>query len=90
MKLAESKVPKLLIIYLYGVFVLNVIDIFYLNRANSIQSIGFVLTLIIPVFFSRYLARKDFTLTKKSKVWHSFILVVVCPLIFIVHIALTL
>lgn len=90
MKLAESKIPKLLIIYLYGVFVLNVIDIFYLNRANSTQSIGFILTLIIPIFFSVYLIRKGFSLTKKSTLWHTFILVVACPLIFIVHIALTL
>jgi hypothetical protein len=90
MKLAESKIIKLLIIYLYGVFVLNVIDIFYLNRANSTQSIGFILTLILPIFLSMYLARKDFSLTKKSIFWHTFSLVIVCPLIFFVHIALTL
>ena len=90
MKLAESKIPKLLIIYLYGVFVLNVIDLFYLNRANSTQNLGFILTLIIPIFFSMYLTRKDFFLTKKSMLCHIFILVVACPLIFVAHIALTL
>jgi hypothetical protein len=90
MKLAESKIPKRLIIYLYGVFLLNIIDIFYLNRTNSAYSFGFILTLLIPIFFAVYLTRRQFMLTSKAVFLHVFILVIIFPLIFFIHIALAL
>ena len=90
MKLVASKIIKLLIIYLYGAFVLNVIDIFYLNRVISGQGLGYILTSILPLFLLILFARKDFPLTKKMMLWHAFSLVIVCPFIFFFHIALAL
>ncbi len=35
MKVDYSKYAKFLIIYLYGVFILNIVSIFYMDRANN-------------------------------------------------------
>jgi hypothetical protein len=90
MKLTKSDLPTFFIICIYGVFVLNIVDIFYLNRANSELSFGFLLTLIIPCFLACYLTFKGLVFNKKELTTHVLILIIICPAIFLMHIVLTL
>lgn len=83
---------KLFIVYLYGVFILNIVSIFYMNRANNSlnDKVEFLATLIIPVFVSLLLVNQENKLNRKQVFLAVLGLFLGGPLIFFTHVVLTL
>ena len=83
---------KFLIVYIFGVFILNVVSIFYLDRANNSinDQIEFWITLIAPTFVALPLVFKNPRISRKQIIWALIFLLIGCPTIFFIHVALWL
>ena len=83
---------KYVLIYAYGVFMLNIISIFYMDRANnSLDSkVEFLATLILPIFIAFAFVRKNSKLSTSTVLLASVGLIIGGPLVFFAHVALTL
>ncbi len=83
---------KFLIVYLFGVFIFNVVSIFYLDRANNLinNQIELWITLIAPAFVALALTYKNPKISRKQIIWSLLFLFIACPVIFFIHVALNL
>ena len=83
---------KFLIVYLYAVFFLNVMSIFYMDRAtNTLDNQSeFIATLIAPFFLIFLFSHDAEPLSDKAKAWLIAGLVVGCPIIFFSHLIFAL
>ena len=92
MKIKNLLSAKYLIVYLYGVFILNVISIFYMDRANNLlnDNIEFFATLILPAFIALAFVIKSSKLSTKQITLASLGLIFGGSLVFFLHVALTL
>ena len=83
---------KFLIVYLYAVFVLNIMSIFYMDRAtNTLDNQSeFIATLLAPLFLTFFFSPDAEPLSDKAKAWLIAGLVVACPIIFFMHIIFNL
>ena len=92
MKIENLLSAKYLIAYLYGVFVLNVISIFYMDRANNSlnDKVEFLATLVLPVFIALVAVTKSAELSARQTIFALVGLFVGGPVVFFAHVTLTL
>lgn len=92
MKIDNLLSAKYLIVYLYGVFILNVISIFYMDRANNSlnDKVEFWTALIFPAFIAVVFVAKNSELSAKKTMLALVVLFVGGPVVFFAHVALTL
>jgi len=92
MKIDNLINAKFFIVYLYGVFILNIISIFYMDRAsNSLDNrIEFWTTLILPVFIAIIFTSKRSKLSVKQIIISLAGLFIGGSVVFFVHVTLTL
>lgn len=92
MKINIFYISKFIIVYLYGVLILNIVSIFYMGRANnSLDSqLEFLVTLAIPFFISMLMVKISKPFGIKEIVWSVLVLVVAGPIVFFGHVAATL
>lgn len=92
MKFSRMTIAKSLIVYLYGVFILNIVSIFYMDRANNALDgrVEFLVTLTIPIFFAYVSVARNPAFSAKQAIWAGVILISVGPMVFFTHVALSL
>jgi len=85
-------IAKFLIVYLYGVFILNVVSIFYMNRANNNldNRMEFLATLVLPIVFGCVSVVINSNISVKQAIWACATLIVFGPIVFFTHVALSL
>jgi len=83
---------KFLIVYLYGVFILNVVSVFYMDRANNDldSRMEFLATLVLPIVFGCISVVINSNISVKQAIWACATLIVFVPIVFFTHVALSL
>jgi len=92
MKINNIFSAKFFVVYIYGVFILNVVSIFYMDRANNNldNQIEFLSTLILPIFIGLVSVAKNSKSTPKLITLALIGLFVGGPIVFFAHVVLTL
>ena len=93
MKKADySRYIKFFIIYFYGVFTLNIVSIFYMDRANNSldDQVEFWATIVLPIFIALLFVLKSPKISFKQIILSLVALFISAPVIFFAHVALNL
>ena len=92
MKIDYSRYIKFFIVYFYGIFILNIVSIFYMDRANNSldDQVEFWATIILPIFIALLFVIKSSEISFKQIILSLVGLFIGAPVVFFAHVALNL